>query len=136
IPALIPSQYFGDIRMRLAFYKRMSDIEHPSDLNQTDDELRDQFGKPPAEVTNPCGVRLIRWTCKTLGIQERSAGHQSVSLSFTPETPLPPDQGVQLATREPRKYNLTPDMRLNIRMEEIAWPNVYDELVKLKSLCS
>jgi len=42
---------------------------------------------------------------------------------------------VQLAQREKQKYSLTPDMRLNIRLNAITWPNIYDELLSLRKLC-
>jgi hypothetical protein len=42
---------------------------------------------------------------------------------------------VQLAQQDSKKYSLTPDMRLNIRMPSMTWPNIYDELLLLEKLC-
>ena len=50
IPALIPDQYISDIRIRLAFYKALSEIEDEQDIDRIEEELRDQFGKPLSQL--------------------------------------------------------------------------------------
>src|SRR6185312_1160675 len=45
IPALIPDKYISDLRVRLAYYKSLSEIESPDDIDRIEDELHDQFGK-------------------------------------------------------------------------------------------
>jgi transcription-repair coupling factor (superfamily II helicase) len=135
IPALIPDTYIADIRIRLAYYKMLTEISSPEDIDRIESELADQFGKIPEQVLNLMGLMLIRHHCRELGIRDLSSGTKSISLAFTERTPLPPAEIVQLASREPKRYSLTPDMRLMIRMESINWPNIYDDLLKLKKLC-
>ena len=134
IPALIPDTYIGDIRIRLSYYKALTEISSPEDMDRIEDELRDQFGKLPDQVMNLMGLMLIRHHCKELGVRDLSSGPKSISLAFTDQTTLPPDRVVLLAQKEPKKYSLTPDMRLIIRLDAINWPNIYDELMHLKSL--
>ena len=135
IPALIPDTYIPDIRIRLSYYKALARISSPDDIERIEEELSDQFGKLPDQVLNLMGLMLIRHHCKELGIRDLSSGPKTVSLAFTERTPLPPQMVVQLAQREKQKYSLTPDMRLNIRLNSITWPNIYDELQSLKKLC-
>lgn len=135
IPALIPDSYIPDIRIRLAYYKTLSEISSPEDMERLEEELSDQFGKLPEQVINLMGLMLIRHHCRLLGVRDLSSGPKSISLAFTDRTPLPPTEVVALATREPKKYSLTPDMRLIVRMENINWPNIYDELMILDRLC-
>ncbi|MES2965853.1 MAG: transcription-repair coupling factor [Bdellovibrionota bacterium] len=135
IPALIPDNYIADIRIRLSYYKALAKITSPDDIDRIEEELTDQFGKIPDQVLNLMGLMLIRHHCKELGIRDLSSGPKTVSLAFTERTPLPPDRVVQLAQKEKQKYSLTPDMRLNIRLNAITWPNIYDELLSLKKLC-
>jgi len=135
IPALIPDFYIPDIRMRLSYYKALSEIEGPEDLERIEDELRDQFGKPPEPVMNLMGLMLIRKVCKSLSVRDLSSGKALISLSFTEKTRLPADKVIELASRSNKKYAVTPDHRLNIRMNEITWPRIYDELVYLERLC-
>ena len=74
---------------------------------------------------------LIRSQCKKLGIRDVSAGLKNVSLIFTEKTKLKPEVVIGLAMKENRKYSLTPDQRLNIRLNNISWPAVYEELALL-----
>jgi transcription-repair coupling factor (superfamily II helicase) len=128
IPALIPDQYIPDIKLRLSLYKTLSDARDESDIEKIEENLRDQFGNPPESVMNLLGVMLIRLLCKKLFIRDLSAGPKTLSLSMTTDTPLSTNRLIELASRPNKKYTITPDQRLNVRMNEITWPKVYDEL--------
>ena len=134
IPALIPDSYIADIRIRLSYYKAMSEIASPDDVERIESDLSDQFGKLPDQVLNLMGLMLIRHHCRQLGIRDLSSGPKSISLAFTDSTSLSPAAVVQLAQRENKRYSLTPDMRLIVRMEQINWPNIYDELLRLEEI--
>lgn len=133
IPALIPDQYIPDLRVRLAYYKALAQIEVPADLDRIEEELRDQFGKPPEPVINLMGLMLIRKQCKDLGVRDLSAGKVGLALAFTEKTPLSPERAIELASRSNKKYGITPDSRLTVRMNEITWPRVVEELDYLLS---
>ena len=77
---------------------------------------------------------LIRSQCKSLGIRDVGAGLKNISLVFTEKTKLKPETAIQLAMRENKKYSITPDNRLNIRMNNITWPAVYEEIEYLIKL--
>ncbi len=131
IAALIPDSYIPDIRIRLSYYKALADITSSEELDRIEEELRDQFGEIPDATLNLMGLMLIRRQCKELGVRDISAGAKSVSLIFTAKTKLKPETAIQLATRENKKYSITPDNRLNIRMNTITWSAVYEELNQL-----
>ena len=135
ISSYIPDKYISDIRVRLAYYKVLSEIKSHEDLDQIESDLQDQFGKIPDEVLNLMGLMLIRKDCKDLGIQDISSGQKVINLKFTKETPLPPEKVVELSLRENKKYSITSDNRLKIRMNDIQWPRIYDEISYLKTLC-
>lgn len=134
IPALIPDQYIPDIRLRLGYYKAMSDIENEAEMESIEGELKDQFGSLPEPVTNLMGLMLIRHLCKRLKIRDVSAGVKSISLLFTDKTPLKTETLISLASRENKKYSITPDSRLNIRLNNQTWSLVYEELNYLLKL--
>ena len=77
---------------------------------------------------------LIRRLCKEIQIKDISTGKGGISLKFTDDTPLPVDRVIRLTMQDNKKYTLAPDNRLIIRMKEILWPRIYDELLYLKSL--
>jgi transcription-repair coupling factor (superfamily II helicase) len=135
IPALIPDSFIPDLRVRLAYYKQLSEIESAEDIDRIEDELRDQFGKLPDQVLNLMGLMLIRKECKDLAVRDLSSSESSITLAFTEKTPLPPQRVIELASRQNKKYMITPDNRLRVRMNEITWPRILDELNYLKSLC-
>ncbi len=135
IPALIPDDYIPDVKMRLGYYRVMSTITSPDDMDKIEDELQDQFGKAPEAVVNLMGLMLIRYLCKKLGVRDLSHGPKAISLAFTQETPLPPEKVVSLAQMLNRKFSVTPDNRLLIRMNTISWPNIFDELQHLLRFC-
>ena len=134
IQALIPDTYMPDIRIRLAWYRNLSQITGTDDVDRIEEQMTDQFGKPPEPVINLLGLMLIRSVCRDLGIRDLSSGPKAISLAFTPHTPLPPHEIVSLAAREKGRVTLTPDMRVNIRLENITWPKIYEELIALRRL--
>lgn len=134
VPAMIPDSYISDIRVRLSFYKALSDISSEEELEQIEEELRDQFGALPEVTVNLLGMMLIRSYCKKLGVRDVSAGLKNISLIFTEKTKIKPETVIQLAMRENKKYSLTPDNRLNIRMNAITWVGVVEELKYLSKL--
>lgn len=134
IPALIPDSYIADIRIRLSYYKALADISSQEDLDRIEDDLKDQFGDIPEPVINLMGLMLIRKQCKDLGVRDISAGLKNISLIFTERTKLKPETAIQLAMRENKKYSITPDQRLNVRLNNITWASVYEELNYLLTL--
>lgn len=134
IQALIPDQYIPDIRLRLSYYKALSDIENEQELEQIEAELKDQFGQPPEPVLNLMGIMLIRHLAKKLKIKDVSSGVKSISLQFTEKTPLKTETIIGLASRENKKYSITPDNRLNIRLTNQTWNLVFEELSYLLNL--
>ena len=135
IKAFIPSTYISNIRLRLSYYRALTQIEEAGDIDDLEEELKDQFGNPPEEVTNLLGIMLIRHQCINLGVKDISSGKESLVLSFTENTPLPVEKVVALTSQGNKKYTITPDNRLKIRIKEITWPRVYEEVEQLLRLC-
>ncbi len=136
IPALIPDKYISDIRLRLSYYKRLSDIDQIEDIDEIENDMRDQFGKLPEQVINLLGLMLIRFLCKQLQIKDLSQGKSGITLQFTQETPLKTNQVLQLTSRADNKYSLTPESRLLIKMKNKAWERIYEEIMYLAKICN
>ncbi|MCB0350159.1 MAG: transcription-repair coupling factor [Bdellovibrionales bacterium] len=135
VPALLPDKYIPDLRMRLYYYKTLSNVRSVEDIDKIETELHDQFGSPPEPVMNLLGLMLIRKLCRDLGVKDVSAGKNVISLTFTPQTRLPTDEVIRLTARENKKYSIAPDQRLKVRMNDVAWPRVIEEMEYLISLC-
>ncbi|MCB0378758.1 MAG: transcription-repair coupling factor [Bdellovibrionales bacterium] len=135
IKAFIPSTYISNIRLRLAYYRALTQIQNPGDIDALEEELTDQFGKPPIEVINLLGIMLVRHACIQLGVKDISSGKESLVLAFTDQTPLPTQKVIELASMSNKKYSITPENRLKIRLKDISWPKVYDEVELLLKYC-
>ena len=61
---------------------------------------------------------------------------KNVTLQFTEATPIKPETVIRLASKENKKYALLPDNRVSIRLNEITWARVYDELNQLMAASS
>ncbi len=136
IPAMIPDNYINDIRVRLSYYKALAEIQSHEDLQNIEEELKDQFGPIPDPTLNLMGLMLIRSQCRQLGVLDVSAGPKNLSLKFSPNTKLKTETVISLAVRENKKYSITPDNRLNIRMNQIQWPAVFEEIAYLLRLAN
>ncbi|MCJ8277892.1 MAG: hypothetical protein MJK18_13705 [Bdellovibrionales bacterium] len=135
IKAFIPNSYISNIKLRLSYYRALTQVESEHDIDDLEEELRDQFGKPPVEVINLLGLMLIRRACINLGVKDISSGKESLVLSFTEHTPLPTEKVIELASQPNKKYSITPDNRFKIRLNDITWPKVYDEVQLLLKYC-
>ena len=77
------------------------------------------------------GLMLIKNQCKLLRVKDLKQSKVGISLSFSDKTPLSVDKILLLCQRSNKKYSLTPDSRLIIRIKEISWPRVFEELQEL-----
>lgn len=132
IPAFIPDTYIEDIRIRLGYYKLLTEINDESDLDQIEKEMVDRFGQIPEQVANLFGTMLIRKMCKDLGVRDISSGPKNISLTFTNQTPVKPESIVRLTQNENKKYTITPEQKLIIRFSSEKWAPIYEELKFLK----
>lgn len=128
LPALIPSDYISDIRLRLSVYKSLSSIENLEEIDSLEEELKDQYGPLPEPVLNLFSMMLVKKLCKDKGIKEVSSGPKNLSLKFDSSTDMSIDRILGLTKMENKKYKLLPDDRLLIRMNEISWPRIYEEI--------
>ncbi len=136
IRAFIPDSYIANIRLRLSYYRALTQIKSPSDIDNLEEELKDQFGNPPKEVINLLGIMLIRHQCLQLGVSDISNTRDSLILKFTENTPLSTSHVIDLTHQPNKKYSITPNNRLKIRIREITWPRVQEEMNFLLNLCS
>lgn len=133
ISALIPDAYMPDIRVRLAFYRKLSKINDMKEIDIIEADLRDQFGEPPESVLNLLGIMSIRYVCRHLGIRDLRVGRKNLSLIFTEQTPLSGQKVAELAMKQRKKYQISPDHRLTIHLKNLDWPSIYEELLTLQS---
>ncbi len=128
LPALIPSSWIADIRIRLTYYNQLSKIDEASEILDIEDELRDQFGKLPEESLNLLRLMELKCHCRHKKIQEIKAGPKNLSLRFATDTPITNKRIVELISKQSQKYKLSKDGRLIIKHKELKWDQILKEV--------
>jgi transcription-repair coupling factor (superfamily II helicase) len=117
IQARIPSSYVGETRLRIDVYRRLAMADSRLAVRQIEEELRDRFGKPPAEVRTLLQVTEIRVLAEQKGILSvESESSRLKCLRGTGQR----DDWVMIGTRFPRLTAPSPHLRLK---EIIAFLN-------------
>ncbi len=90
VPALLPSDYCGDVNERLSIYKRLANCESQDRIDGMQEELIDRFGKLPEPVKALVETHRLRIAAKTVGIVKIDAHGEAASLQFMEKPPIDP----------------------------------------------
>ena len=88
VEALIPSEYVGDDRVRLAIYKRLAAEGTSSGIKEIEEELRDRFGPLPEQVVALVQQSLVRVWAKELRMERIQRRGNRVLMVWYPGSPL------------------------------------------------
>ncbi len=89
-PALLPSEYCGDIHQRLVIYKRLANCNTGEELDDMHQELIDRFGLLPESAQTLLDSHRLRILAKPLGISKVDASSEAITIQFVPEPPIDP----------------------------------------------
>ena len=98
-PALLPSDYCGDVHERLTIYKRLSNCEAGDDIDALREELIDRFGKLPDATRALLDVHRLRIASKPYGIQKIDASDEAIVIQFEKNAPVDPAKVIALIQR-------------------------------------
>ena len=82
VAILIPESYIEDLNLRLATYRRISEIEDDEAGDALAAELIDRFGKLPEEVNSLLKVMKIKRLCRKAHVEKVDAGPMGVVLTI------------------------------------------------------
>jgi transcription-repair coupling factor (superfamily II helicase) len=88
VPALLPSDFCGDVQERLSIYKRLASCEAAERIDDIQEELIDRFGKLPDPVKALIETHRLRIAAKKFGIVKIDAHAEAVNLQFMPNPPV------------------------------------------------
>ncbi|MDO8292045.1 MAG: transcription-repair coupling factor [Gallionella sp.] len=89
-PALLPSDYCGDIHQRLMLYKRLANCNTSEELDDMHQELIDRFGLLPEPAQTLLDSHRLRILAKPLGISKVDASSEAIVIQFVPNPPIDP----------------------------------------------
>jgi transcription-repair coupling factor (superfamily II helicase) len=129
VPALLPSDFCGDVHERLSIYKRLANGETQESIDNLQEELIDRFGKLPDAVKALIETHRLRVSAKTVGIIKIDAHAESAQLQFEPKPPIDPMRIIELVQKS-RHIRLSGQDKLKITA---AMPDLTARVNQLKA---
>ncbi|MBU0458302.1 transcription-repair coupling factor [Patescibacteria group bacterium] len=68
VEAMIPTFYIPDPQEKISVYQKLAGSEDESILKEFEDDLNDEYGKPPQQVENLFAVLRLKMACRRAGV--------------------------------------------------------------------
>ncbi len=121
IPALLPSDFCGDVHERLSIYKRLANCNKLDAIDDLQEEMIDRFGKLPEPVKSLLETHRLRIAAKPLGIIKIDAHSEAATLQFEPQPPIDAMRIIELVQKNKHiKLNGQDKLRINANMPDLA----------------
>jgi len=114
VAILIPESYIQDLNLRLATYRRISEIEDDEAGDALAAELIDRFGKLPEEVNSLLKVMKIKRLCRKAHVEKVDAGPMGVVLTVRHKDVSDPSIIMNAITQN-AGWRLRPDQTILIK---------------------
>ncbi len=111
-PVLIPEDYVTDLPVRLALYRRLSEIEDDRDIEAFAAELVDRFGPLPQEVQYLLQVVAIKALCRRANVERIEVGPKGAVLAFRDNVFANPEGLIAYIGKHPEGARVRPDMKV------------------------
>ena len=133
-PALLPSDYCGDVHMRLSFYKKLATAKTTDQIDALLEEIVDRFGKLPAQTQTLIDVHRLRVISQPYGVVKVDAAPHLITLTFRKNAPIDGLRVIELIQKN-RHIKLAGNEKLRIE-RELPDPKARAQLVRdvLRSL--
>ncbi len=95
-PALLPSDYCGDVHLRLSFYKKLATAKTTDQIDTLLEEIVDRFGKPPLQAEALIDVHRLRVIAKPYGVVKVDAAPGVIHITFKKDAPVEPLRFIEL----------------------------------------
>ncbi len=116
VPALLPSDFCGDVHERLSIYKRLANGESQEAIDDLQEELIDRFGNLPDAVKALIETHRLRISAKTVGIIKIDAHAESA-----PKPPIDPIRIIELIQKSRHvKLSGQDKLRITASMPDLA----------------
>ena len=123
-PALLPSDYCGDVHLRLSFYKKLATAKTADQVDALLEEIVDRFGKLPPQAQTLIDVHRLRVLSAPYGVIKVDAAPGVTHITFKANPPVEPMRIIELIQKN-RHIKLAGNEKLRI---ERALPEVKDRV--------
>jgi transcription-repair coupling factor (superfamily II helicase) len=128
-PALLPSDFCGDVHERLSLYKRLANCNSQDAIDNLQEELIDRFGKLPDPAKALVETHRLRVAAKPIGIVKIDAHAEAAVLQFQPNPPIDAMRIIELIQKN-RHIKLSGQDRLRITA---SMPDLASRVSQIKS---
>jgi len=111
VAILIPDTYIPDLNLRLATYRRISEIADDTQANALAAELIDRFGPIPEEVDHLLKVMKIKRLCRQAHVEKVDAGPKGVVMHIRHKDVKDPSTILNAITQN-KGWRLRPDQTI------------------------
>ncbi len=115
-PALLPSDYCGDVHLRLSFYKKLATAKNADQIDALLEEIVDRFGKLPAQAQTLIDVHRLRVIARPYGVVKVDAAQNVIHITFKKDPPIDSTAIMQLIQKN-RHIKLAGNDKLRIERD-------------------
>jgi transcription-repair coupling factor (superfamily II helicase) len=87
-PALLPSDFCGDVHLRLSFYKKLATAKNTDQIDALLEEIVDRFGKLPPQAQTLIDVHRLRVIARPYGVVKVDAAPGAITITFKKDPPI------------------------------------------------
>ena len=127
-PALLPSDYCGDVHMRLSFYKKLATAKNADQVDALLEEIVDRFGKLPPQAQNLIDVHRLRVIAKPYGVVKVDAAPHLITITFKKDAPIDGMRVIELIQKN-RHIKLVGNEKIRIE-RELPEPRARSQMVR------
>ena len=109
---LIPETYVPDLNVRMALYRRLSELDDTRAIDSFTAELIDRFGPLPEEVEHLFKIVHIKRHCRIAMVEKVEAGPKGATLTFRNSAYPNPLGLVKLITEHAGTMKVRPDQKV------------------------
>ena len=133
-PALLPSDYCGDVHLRLSFYKKLATAKKTEQIDDLLEEIVDRFGKLPPQAQTLIDVHRLRVIARPYGVVKVDAAPGVINITFKKDPPID-SMAIMHLIQKNRHIKLAGNDKLRVE-RELPEPKDRAQMVRdvLKSL--
>src|ERR1700734_3981065 len=111
-PVLIPEDYVADLPVRLALYRRLSELADDREIEAFGAEMVDRFGPLPDEVKYLLQTVAIKALCRRANVERIEVGPKGAVLAFRDNTFANPEGLIGYINKHDAGARVRPDMKV------------------------
>ena len=115
-PALLPTDYCGDVHTRLSLYKRLATAAKPEQIDALLEEITDRFGKLPSQGQTLFDTHRLRVLAKPYGVIKIDSAPKLSVIAFKPNPPIDAIRIIELVQKN-RHIKLAGNDKLRIERD-------------------